>query len=245
MTAPGHCGILTAPAWSPHVSRFRLSVVLLSVGMSCLSACGRMPESAADAMQDATSAVEAPEPTSPPVMPKTPPLTMESLLRPDDTLASAQERLGATAVEARELDGPEGETFQGWVLYPGDPKRSIDVILDDAGAHPIALRVRGDAAGAWTRADGVRIGLDSGALQALNGTAFEFSGFDWDYGGYVLDWKGGKLDPGDAPRGSVGLCPPENAPTDYPAGDQAFLSSDPKLLSHPAHVCEFMVVIAR
>lgn len=203
-----------------------------------------MPESAADLSTATGSAMEPAAPTSPPAMPKTPPLVIESLLRPDDTLASAQERLGVTAVEARELDGAEGETFQGWVLYPADPKRSIDVILDDAGAHPVALRVRGDASGTWARADGVRIGMDSDALQALNGRAFEFSGFDWDYGGNVLDWKGGRLDPGDAPSGSVGLCPPEHAPTDYPAGDQAFLSSDPRMRAHPARVCEFMVVIS-
>jgi len=51
----------------------------------------------------------------------------------------------------------------------------------------------------WTEAGtGVRVGTSLGELNRLNGRAFEFSGFDWDfdwdYGGYVSDWKGGKLE---------------------------------------------------
>ena len=226
----------------------RLSLVLslsLCVVAAALSACRRADETPAPAAAPSAAApTPAPPPTAVvPEMPKAPLPAIETLLKPDDTLASAQARLGAANVVARELDGAEGETFQGWVVYPDDPKRSVDVVLDEAGTHPEAIRVSGDAT-AWTRSDGVRIGLSSLELQTLNGKPFDFSGFDWDYGGGVLDWRGGKLDPGNAPRGGVSLCPPENVPEDYPAGDTTFVSSDPKMQANPAHVCEFLVVIA-
>jgi hypothetical protein len=30
-------------------------------------------------------------------------------------------------------------------------------------------------------------------VESANGGVFNISGFDWDFGGYVNDWKGGKL----------------------------------------------------
>lgn len=221
---------------------FRAVVPVVALFALAVAGCGRAPEPATPAPAVATPAPPAPHPV--PEMPKSPLPSIESLLKPGDTLASAQARLGAANVVARELDGAEGETFQGWVVYPDDPKRSLEVVLDEAGAHPEAIRVSGDDATAWTRSDGVRIGMSSAELQTLNGKPYDFSGFDWDYGGGVLDWHGGKLDPGNAPRGGVSLCPPDGAPDDYPMGDATFSSSDARMQAHPAHVCEFLVVIA-
>lgn len=207
-----------------------------------LPACQRDPDVA-----PATAETPAPPPPKPaviPEMPKVPLPPIESLLRPADTLATVQARLGPKNVVARELDGAEGETFQGWVVYPDDPSRSVEVVLDESGTHPEAIRVSSDEATAWTRSDGVRIGMSSVELQTLNSKPYDFSGFDWDYGGSVLDWHGGRLDPGNAPRGGVSLCPPDDAPDDYPMGDATFVSSDPRMQSHPAHVCEFLVVVA-
>jgi hypothetical protein len=167
---------------------------------------------------------------------------IHALLRPDDTLASLQARLGAANAVAREIAGAEGETFPGWVLYPDDPTRSVEVFLDEAGAHPAMLRIDSPQS-IWRRADGIRIGLTSRELQTMNGRPFEFSGFDWDYGGAVTDWRGGRLDPKGAPRGGLTLCPPESPAEDYPSGDALFSSDDPQMLAQPAQVCEFMVPI--
>jgi hypothetical protein len=167
---------------------------------------------------------------------------IEDLLKPDDTLATAQARLGAGNVREQALDGAEGETLAGWVVYPDDPTRTADVFLDDANAHPAMLRIRAPES-TWTRADGIRIGLGSTELQAMNGKAFAFYGFEWDYGGAISDFHGGRLDPGDAPRGSLTLCSPENAGEDYPSGDATFSSDDPRMIARPATVCEFTVPI--
>jgi hypothetical protein len=101
-----------------HARLLPPSLVLLM-----LCACGGSEQPAApsaDASQPSTSpAPPAPEaspaPAAPPAdaAPKPEAATLETLLLPDDTLASAQARLGAANVVAQELDGAEGETFPG------------------------------------------------------------------------------------------------------------------------------------
>lgn len=169
---------------------------------------------------------------------------LEGLLRRGDTLATAKARLGQDNVQARALDGAEGETFNGWLLYPDDPDRSIEIALDASGKHPVAMLLRGQYS-AWTRGDGVRIGMTSAELQELNGRPFGFIGFGWDYGGAVIDWRRGELDAGDGPRGSVALCPPDEAPEDYPSGESTYSSDDPRLIAHPAVVCQYNLDIAK
>lgn len=46
----------------------------------------------------------------------------------------------------------------------------------------------------WRSERGVRIGTTTDELENLNGKAFVFSGFGWDYGGGIRDWQGGMLD---------------------------------------------------
>jgi len=216
-----------------------------------LTACGgaRDAEStnSGDASTPAPDSTPAQQPaateqaaTPKPEAPNAP--AIESLLRADDTLAAAQARLGAESLVAGELMGAEGETFSGWVLYPNDPKRTADVFLDEAGTHPSMIRID-NRESQWQRADGIRIGLDHRQLEALNGGPFTFSGFGWDYGGAVTDWRGGKLDAKDKPRGGLTLCPPDQQPEDYPIGDAEFSSEDPRVRAHPMRVCEFSVLI--
>jgi hypothetical protein len=40
---------------------------------------------------------------------------------------------------------------------------------------------------------GLAPGADVASVEAANGKPFEVSGFDWDYGGYIEDFHGGKL----------------------------------------------------
>jgi hypothetical protein len=220
-----------------------LPVLLLAAA----GACSREP--APDAPRTPAASTAAPDPVPP--REDTPPPAdaadrIESLVRADDTLASLQARLGAGNAVAETLPGAEGDTLSGWTLFPADPTRRLSVYLDDTGEHPMML-LAGEDAIAWTRADGVRIGMTSQQLAALNGTAFGFMGFDWDYGGVVTDWRGGRIAPDGASAGPVTLCPPETpegeTPEDYPIGDGEFRSDDARLLTAPAWVCEFGVNI--
>ena len=197
---------------------------------------------AATAAPSPAPAAQAPTPASAPDTAAIPALA--SLLRADDTLATAQARLGKGNVVAETLDGAEGETFPGWVLYPDDPKRGAEVFLDDANVHPTAVRVSSDEA-TWRRADGIGIGTTTAELQQRNGKPFEFLGFDWDYGGAITDWHGGKLASVKTDGSSLSLCPPEDAPADYPSGDSPFSSDDKRMVAHPARVCAFIVPVAQ
>lgn len=218
----------------------RLSTLLLA----CLSlaACRESGDAAPAGSQAAPEASAAPAakaaPEAPPSAVETVP-ALESLLRPDDTLARVQARIGAAQVVAEELVGAEGETSPGWRLYPDDPERSVEVWLNESG-QPQALFVRGPKS-IWVRADGVRLGMTSVDLQAKNGRPFKFLGFEWDYGGAISDWRGGALAVGGNTHGPVVLCPPDPHPMDYPVGDSEFASDDPRMVTNPAVVCEFGV----
>lgn len=165
---------------------------------------------------------------------------LDVVLRADDTLETARARLGPANVVARAIHAGEGEMSQGWVLFPDDPERLVDVFLDQAGTHPIRLRVIGERS-AWRRSDGVRLGLTSMQLQAMNGRPFELTGFHWDYAGTIVDWRGGSFLSGEASLGFVRLCAPKDEPEDYPLGEAGILSDVPVLVAHPPFVCEFSV----
>ncbi|MFY2762959.1 hypothetical protein [Arenimonas sp. MALMAid1274] len=212
------------------------------------SAAGAPPSDAtdaADAAPAATPATEAPAAAASEAAPAEPP-AMERLVHTQDTFATLQARLGAGNVVAEVLPGAEGETHDGWILFPDDPTRRLRVYLDDQGEHPSQL-VADAQATAWQRADGVRIGMDSNALETLNGTTFGFHGFGWDYGGAVVEWGGGTVAPDGDSAGSVTLCAPEFAegaePPGYPIGDAAFASDLPVVRAHPPVVCEFSLTV--
>jgi hypothetical protein len=112
---------------------------------------------------------------------------------PDDTERSLKQRYGKDAV-VQDLPGAEGERYKGIVLFPKARDRRIEVAFTDdkAGrASGLTLRDAGKAS-LWNVA-GVTIGSSLADVQKANGKPFVVSGFEWDYGGFVTDWKGGAL----------------------------------------------------
>ena len=45
----------------------------------------------------------------------------------------------------------------------------------------------------WHTEQGITLGTRLKELERLNGRPFTLTGFDWDYGGTVTNWNGGKL----------------------------------------------------
>ncbi len=164
---------------------------------------------------------------------------LEDVATSADTYDTLRVRYGDAALARETFHGAEGAEAPGWVLFPDEPARRIEVWLNDAGDHPSALAIRG--ASTWQRADGVRIGLTTLQLEKLNRRAFEFAGFGWDYGGVVTDWKGGTLAHDGRFAGPVTLCEPANPPEGYPTGDGAFMSDSAVVRKQPPTVCEFGV----
>lgn len=90
------------------------------------------------------------------------------------------------------IPGPEGMAIKAVVLYPDDPEKRIEVVYWDAAMeHVSSVRLGREATLAGP--EGVRLGNGITDVEAANGSGFDLSGFGWDYGGYVTDWRGGKL----------------------------------------------------
>ena len=105
--------------------------------------------------------------------------------------ADLEKAFGSNVVY-QEIDGAEGEKIKASVVYPNDPKARLEVIWSDEKARRGPM-VRAKDQSAWVTANGIRIGTALADVEKLNGKAFKLSGFDWDYGGRVLDWQGGML----------------------------------------------------
>lgn len=213
---------------------FALILMLFAVS-ACRDSADAPPAGPAASTAPASKATSPAVPT--PAVEVAP--VLDTLLRTGDTVATARARLGEAEVVEVDLPGAEGETAPGWRLYPNEDERTVEVWLNESG-RPQALYVRGSKS-VWKRTDGVRLGLTTRELQAINGRPFKFFGFEWDYGGAISDWQGGTLAVDGSTRGPVVLCPPEPHPADYPVGDSEFSSDDARVLAAPAVVCEFGV----
>lgn len=225
-----------------------VSGAIVFLGAVLAVACSRGTSPAPATPGSPAVDVSAREPRAPradgraPVAPaRAQPATLDDVAASTDTFESLRDRYGADAVVRETLPGAEGDSVEGWVLFPRDRARRIEVHPDESGVHPAMLSV-GEGS-TWTRSDGVRIGLDTRALEALNGRPFEFAGFGWDYGGVVMDWKGGRLARDGRILGPVRLCDPEPFVDGYPTGDGEFVSDLAIVRAHPARVCELGVAL--
>jgi hypothetical protein len=152
---------------------------------------------------------------------------------PDTTLQDLQRRFGTDNVKAQEIPGAEGESFRGVVLFADDPTRRATVYFQDPqNLLGLAMVSIDEDRSQWKLASGVGIGTSLSELRRINGKPFTFSGFDWDYGGTIIDWHGGKLAPAsdEAVFARIQLRMPQGDVGDkaYPQGDSRFSSDDPR-----------------
>jgi hypothetical protein len=121
------------------------------------------------------------------------PITCLSPIAPDDTERSLKQRFGKDAV-VQDLPGAEGEKYRGLVLFPKAKDRRIEVAFtDDKAMRASGLTLRDAGKTSLWSVNGVTIGSSLADVQKANGKPFLVSGFEWDYGGFVTDWKGGAL----------------------------------------------------
>lgn len=109
------------------------------------------------------------------------------------TEAELQEMFGADKMKIQSIPISEGDTQEGVVLYPNTPNE-IEIIWETAASEgrPAFIRIGKDST-AWKTQEGITIGTPLEELEAINGRPFTFNGFEWDYGGLVTNWNGGKL----------------------------------------------------
>lgn len=169
---------------------------------------------------------------------------LDTAAKSSDTLVSLRKQYGDANVIEGELPGAEGETAQGWIIYPNDPEKKLMLYLDESNVHPGSLLVD-EAKSKWHLSNSIKLGTDSKTLEKLNGKTFSFYGFYWDYGGVISDWNGGELNKKTANGSniSIHLCPPEDSklPDNYLSGDGTFKSDNPLARKFPPVVCQLGV----
>ena len=222
----------------------RLPVV---VALMLLAACQR------DAPPPAPAAIEAPAPAAPapPAETASPTVasedwTLPGTLGPLTTRQALEARFGKANVREETFDGAEGiGTYPALVVFPDDPSRRLELVLDaeDKDAPIQELRVRAPGS-RWRDASGLRMGMTLSELVALNGAPISFYGLEWDYGGTVQDWHGGRLAnaAGAALFRRVTLgARAGTSPDAVPVGDSVFRSDDPRLagVGNALEVAEF------
>ncbi len=106
--------------------------------------------------------------------------------------ADLKEIYGAENVVDEPFYIAEGMCEPGTRLFPDDPTLVLDLLWGDkkAQSHPTMIKIHSPSS-LWHTVDGMAIGVTATELLKLNKKPFEFSGFSWDYGGYVTSWKGG------------------------------------------------------
>jgi hypothetical protein len=110
-----------------------------------------------------------------------------------DSAKSLKQRYGDEAV-IQDLPGAEGETTKGLVLFPKGLDRRIEVgFIDNKMTTVSGLTLRDTAKASRWNVAGISIGASLATVQKANGKPFVVSGFGWDYGGFVTDFKNGAL----------------------------------------------------
>ena len=99
---------------------------------------------------------------------------------------------GSENLVATKVDTGEGELEAGYILFPGTRDEARVILSRDGQPRRFIIT---QSQSRWTSAafNGLRMGMNLGELTEVNGGPFTFSGFGWDYGGTVTDWRGGKL----------------------------------------------------
>lgn len=236
-----------------------LTALLLAVPLAALMAgCGK---DASESNLDDEMAAPAPEAGSAPAAPSAEDAAASVTVTPVvDWLIVPGERVGpltgsssaADLVQAygaqnvRDEPYPlgEGESEPGTVVFPDDATKRMVILWNDLEKKqgPLAVRIDGPAS-LWKTAEGLAVGTTLKRVEELNGKPFLLYGFEWDYGGQLVDSNGGSLkdlpheDPEGGFRGGALLLTfqpdpavVEKVPADQyvqVSGDSTFESSHP------------------
>lgn len=102
---------------------------------------------------------------------------------------------GETPVEDSTILGAEGiDTLQVTYIYPGTEKELIVHWRDSLYHRTIGFIETYQPNSPYKTDKSLKIGSTLRQLLELNGQPINFSGFGWDYGGYIMSYNKGALD---------------------------------------------------
>jgi hypothetical protein len=113
-------------------------------------------------------------------------------VKPGDTAKSLMAAYGKDATLGI-IPGAEGMDEKGLILFDKDAKHRLEVLFADEAMTQVSLVMARGTSTAWKGPEGLHLGSKLGDIELANGRPFTVGGFDWDYGGYVSDLKGGRL----------------------------------------------------
>lgn len=170
------------------------------------------------------------------------------------TEAELRALFGERQVRLEVIEIGEGFTRPGLVIHPNDPSRRLEILTAESGGGRIEeIRIRGGET-MWRTERGITLGTTLSEIEALNGGPVTLTGFGWDYGGTILDRRGGGLrELGGMEGGSVAgrtlLLRVEPAPgarekPEYgeALGDRDFGSDHPAIRALEPRVYEMTVI---
>lgn len=101
---------------------------------------------------------------------------------------------GAANLKDERICGPEcADSIDITFLFPGSVNETVIHWEDGAYHKKISMIECFRDSANWHTTDGIKIGSPFADLLKVNGSRISFSGFGWDYGGYISSYNGGKL----------------------------------------------------
>ncbi len=137
---------------------------------------------------------------------------------------------GAANVGDATIPLGEGKSEAGTVIFADSPDKRLFIQWAIPKQKPHSVIVEGAR---WKTSAGIGIGTPLSEIVKANEGPITFAGFGWDYAGYVIGWKTGRLEADHALGDGISLFlapQPPYLPADFDAlqGDKEFSSELPQ-----------------
>lgn len=156
-----------------------------------------------------------------------------------DRKEDVEKIFGTSFIQDGDIFFPEGMTAKGFYIFKDSPLELQCVTNEKTGTiDNIMIR---QPSSNWSTSDGIKIGMKLDDLARINGKPITFSGFGWDYGGFILSFNNGKLSQFDAGM-TLSLGEPDNLDgLEEFMGDVECSTANKKILGKGVKVVEISI----
>ena len=146
---------------------------------------------------------------------------------------------GKENVTRGEIGLGEGETTMATIVFPLSENELLIRWVEGQAYKKIESINIMNAGANWKTSQGITIGTTLEQLLSINKKSFNFTGFEWDYAGGVMDWNGGSID-----KNLKITMEPTKEEAVFPdlLGDTIFSTDHPKAKEAGLRVASFKIV---